>query len=320
MTNSSVPIFSLVDLKKGLEQDKLRTCLIEKGVFYLKDHGVLEAEHQLARDHVMNFFQNAGEEERASIGTEIPGVRRGYTKLEAESTAQVTNTGEYSDYSMCYSMGISDNLFPSPIFKQVWTAYFHQMYLAAQATAREVLNTIGVSYEENIDSFLDCDPVLRFRYFPEVPEHRCAESEPLRMAPHYDLSIITLIHQTSCPNGFVSLQCEIKDTFMSLPQIPDSLVVICGAVSTLVSGGKIKAPNHRVLAPTLAQRIGSSRTSSVFFLRPKPDFMFSIPLAKKCGFDISLAGETASFKDWIGGNYNIMIINESYRQKQKRYY
>uniref|UniRef100_A0A914VNZ3 Fe2OG dioxygenase domain-containing protein n=1 Tax=Plectus sambesii TaxID=2011161 RepID=A0A914VNZ3_9BILA len=200
-------------------------------------------------------------------------------------------------------MGISDNLFPSPEFEQVWTHYFSQMYGAAQETAREVLNTMGAYCEGGIDSFLDCDPMLRFRYFPEVPEHRCAELQPLRMAPHYDLSIVTLIHQTPCPNGFVSLQCNIGGTFVDVPPIPSSVVVVCGAVSTLVCGGKVKAPNHQVLAPASKQRVGSSRTSSVFFLRPKSDFTVSIPLAKTCGFNTSLTGDTATFKDWIGGNY-----------------
>jgi deacetoxycephalosporin-C synthase/deacetoxycephalosporin-C hydroxylase len=276
---------------------------MEKGVFYLKECGVSDDEHQLARTVAMNFFEHGSEEEKASVITGIPGIRRGYSKLEAESTAQVTNSGEYSDYSMCYSMGTSGNLFPSPEFKQVWTNYYNRMYSAAQETARVVLNATEATCEGGIDSLLDCDPVLRFRYFPEVPEHRCAEFEPLRMAPHYDISIVTLIHQTPCPNGFVSLQYDVGGTFVDLPHVPASVVVLCGAVATLVSGGKVKAPTHRVLAPTSEQRVGSSRTSSVFFLRPKFDFTISIPLAKACGLNISLTGDTALFKDWIGGNY-----------------
>lgn len=176
-----------------------------------------------------------------------------------------------------------------------------------QEAARQVLNAIGAICEGGTDSFLDCDPVLRFRNFPEVPEHRCAERQPLRMAPHYDLSIITLIHQTPCPNGFVSLQCDVGGTFVDLPPIADSVIVMCGAVATLVSGGKVRAPKHQVSALASDQRVGSSRTSSVFFLRPKSDFKFSIALAKACGLDISLTGNTASFKEWIGGNYVEMI-------------
>ena len=177
------------------------------------------------------------------------------------------------------------------------------MYNTAQQVAKEVLNTSGTYSEGGIDSFLDCDPVLRFRYFPEVPEDRCAESSPLRMAPHTDLSVVTLIHQTPCPNGFASLQCKIGDAFINLPPIPNSLIVICGAIATIVSAGKVKTLEHQVLAPTLEHRVGSSRTSSVFFLRPKPDFPIHISTAKTYGFNISLDGDTILFKDWIGRNY-----------------
>lgn len=303
MAGTTVPIFSFVELQKDLHRDEFRSCLMEKGVFYLKEAPVLEAEHRLAATTIMNFLAHASDTEKASVANTNPRVRRGYSRLEAESTAQVTNTGQYSDYSMAYSMGVSDNLFPSPEFEEVLTPYFSRTYGAAREIARMVLDVAGARCEGGVDSFLDCDPVFRFRYFPEVPEHRCAERQPLRMASHYDLSIVTLIHQQPCPNGFVSLQCEVGGVFVDLPFVPNSLVVMCGAVSTLVSGGKIRAPKHRVLAPGLEQRAGSSRTSSVFFLRPKSDFTFSVPLAKACGFDVSLGSDTATFRDWIGGNY-----------------
>ena len=299
-----VPIFSLADLQKGRRQDEFRDCLTTMGVFYLRDYGVSEDEHRIARETIMNFFERANEEEKTSVVTTRPRIRRGYSKLEVESTARATGTGEYSDYSMAFSMGLADNLFPSREFENVLTPHFHALYRATQSTANEVLKTIEAKcVGENIDSFLDCDPLLRFRYFPEVPEDRCAEQKPHRMAPHYDLSIVTLIHQTPCPNGFVSLQCEVGGDFVDLPHVPQTAVFMCGAVAVVVSGGRIKAPYHRVQAPSSKQQIGSSRTSSVLFLRPKPDFTFSVPAAKSYGLDISLSGGTATFKDWMGGNY-----------------
>jgi deacetoxycephalosporin-C synthase/deacetoxycephalosporin-C hydroxylase len=154
-----------------------------------------------------------------------------------------------------------------------------------------------------MDDFLDCEPLLRLRYFPEVPEERVAEEQPLRMGAHYDLSTITLVHQTACENGFVSLQCEVDGEFVDLPTRPDTMVVFCGAVGTLVSKGLIKAPKHRVKSPGRDQRVGSGRTSSVFFLRPKPTFSFNVPQAIEWGFNIRIPTETTTFGDWLGGNY-----------------
>ncbi len=301
--SATVPTFSLAELRRGLRQDEFLGCLTEKGVFYLTDYGASTVDHQLATDTAMDFFEHSSAEEKHRVTTMTPTIRRGYSGLEAESTAQVTSTGEYSDYSMSFSMGIGENLFPTHEFEQVWAGYFDRLYGIAQATAREVLSAAGMAPPGGADELLDGDPVLRLRYFPDVPKDRIAEEEPLRMAPHYDLSIITLIHQTPCANSFVSLQAQIGDSMVDLPFVQDAIIVMCGAVATLMSGGAVLAPRHHVLAPPADKRVGSGRTSSVFFFRPSPGFTFSVSAARKCGLDVAVTGETSTFGDWIGRNY-----------------
>jgi len=303
MNDTSIDIYELDALKQGVGLDAFRKTLFERGVFYLRESELMRREHQKAKDIVMGLFENASPEERAALKNMTPNIRRGFSDLEAESTARITNGGEYTDYSMAYSIGLSDNLFPSRAFEDIWTSYFDHFYATTQEAARSVLIAADAKLDEDMDAFLDCDPLLRFRYFPEVPEERCAEQEPRRMAPHYDLSIITTIQQTPCANGFVSLQVEVDGRYVDLPPIPGCMVVFCGAVAPLVTGGNIKAPRHQVVSPTIRQRVGSARTSSVFFLRPKLDFRFSVPLAKACGLEVEFTGETATFGEWIGNNY-----------------
>ncbi len=134
-----VPLFSLTELKKGTDREEFRRCVTETGVFYLTDCGVREQDHRLATDTAMDFFRHGTPEEKEAVTTKIPTMRRGYSALEAESTAQVTRTGTYTDYSMSFSMGISGNLFPSRRFEEIWTAYFDGLYTAARETARVVL-------------------------------------------------------------------------------------------------------------------------------------------------------------------------------------
>jgi len=306
MARTTVPALSSADLGRGLHREELRRCATELGLFYLTEYGMSEEDHRLPMRAAMDVFERSTPEEKRALTTKIPTIRRGFSALEAESTAVVTNNGEYSDYSMCFSMGTSHNLFPSTRFEEVWMDYFHRLYGVAQETARAVLSAVGTYNGANMDALLDGDPVLRFRYFPEVPEHRVAERVPLRMAPHYDLSIVTLIHQTPCANGFVSLQARIAGEMVDLPAVPDSVLVLCGAVATLVTEGAAPAPRHHVAAPPAELRAGSCRTSSVFFLRPSPSFTFSVPAARKHGFDVSLTGETATFGDWVGTNYLAM--------------
>ncbi|KAG6018833.1 hypothetical protein E4U41_003555, partial [Claviceps citrina] len=319
-----VPTFSLRDLlaaqSDGAPLTALLDCLTTKGIFYLTDTGLSDADHAAARETCLSFFRHASDEAKRAVTLPDRNARRGFSGLGWESTAVITETGSFSDYSTCYSMGRAGNLFPDREFGAVWQAYFDKMYDASRAVARVVLEAAAAADGEHgkdkdkdpgldldpdldLDDFLDCDPLLRLRCFPDVPDERVAEQEPLRMGAHYDLSTITLVHQTACANGFVSLQCDLAGRFVDLPTRPDTMVVFCGAVATLVSGGRIRAPLHRVTSPARDQRHGSSRTSSVFFLRPKPSFRFSVPQAVGWGFNVRSPAETTTFGDWLGGNY-----------------
>src|SRR5690606_12815509 len=193
MTDTTVPTFSLAQLREGEQRDALRDCLTRVGTFYLTDYGATPEDHARATDAAMEFFTTATPQEKARMAAPDPAIRRGYSGLEAESTAQVTNTGQYTDYSMSFSMGVDRNLFPSAGFEQVWTAYFDQLYGISKDVARVMLDAVDADPPGGVDALLDADPVFRLRYFPEVPQDRVAEAEPLRMAPHYDLSVLTLI-------------------------------------------------------------------------------------------------------------------------------
>lgn len=305
MTTGAVSTFSLKEIKKGLHREELLKCVTEMGIFYLSDYGFDDTRHRVATDIGLDFFRNSSDEEKQSVSNKNKSIRRGFSELEAESTAIVTNNGSYSDYSMCYSMGLSGNMFPSAQFEAIWSDYFSDLYTVAQDAAGAVMRAVGVfaGDEDKLNEFLDCDPVLRLRYFPEVPEDRMAEITPMRMAPHYDLSIITLIQQFACPNGFVSLQAHYPWGTIDLPEVPKTILVLCGAVAKIVSKGKIPSPIHQVASPSGQQIIGSERTSSVFFLRPKAGFSFSVPDARDCGLDICISKEFATFGEWIGANY-----------------
>ncbi|XP_037025334.1 deacetoxycephalosporin C synthase-like [Bradysia coprophila] len=307
LLDSTIPIFSLADLQNGTRKEDFQRCLSEKGVFYLTDHGIQECEYQNFETTTIDFFSNASDQDRVELSNKNPATRRGFSGLESESTAKITATGSYTDYSMCYSMGVSNNVFPSTAFEQIWTKHFKNLDKLAKITATEVLQCNSV---RATDFLLNCDPVLRFRSFPEVPENRCAENEPLRMAPHYDISIVTLINQTKCPNGFVSLQCNIDGVFVELPPLPNAFIVMCGAVASYLTGGQVKAPIHRVVAPSREQRVGSNRTSNVFFLRPGREFELTVKEAKACGLNIDADSVTITFQDWIGGNYRNLKTSE----------
>jgi len=308
MNGRTVLTFSLEEINRGERLQELRRCVTETGVFYLQvDQAVIDA-YDRAGEAAMDFFMRTDEDTKQAFVNASPSMRRGFSPLGSESTARSTSTGDYSDYAMVYSMGISGNLFPSAEFERLWQRYFDVHYKISQQTAKAVLTSMDVHQSTDLDALLDCEPVLRYRYYPDIPEDRCAELQPNRMAPHYDLSIVSVIVQTPSPNGFVSLQVEVDGEFVELPSRPGCAVVFCGSVAPLLSDGKIKAPMHKVVSPSIAQREGSYRTSSVLFLRPKREFSFSVPLAKSLGMGTDLVGERATFGEWCSDSYMEMHV------------
>ncbi|KAK2756701.1 hypothetical protein FQN54_005147 [Arachnomyces sp. PD_36] len=309
---STIPTFSLPSLRAGERRAEFLHCISTQGIFHLTSTGLSSTFHQTPRDMAIRFFENSSLEEKRKVSAPDARIRRGFTGLETESTARITGGGSFTDYSMSYSMGVGGNMFPSEEFRGEWEGYFEGLDGVAREVAREVLRVGGLvdGKEYLVDR---CDPLLRLRYYPEVPAERVAEEEPLRMASHYDLSTVTLIHQTGCPNGFVSLQCEVEGEYVDVgvSEDGDEMVVLCGAVATLATDGVVKAPHHRVVAPGEDKREGSSRTSSVFFLRPDGRYSFSVGRARECGFTTSLKGERATFDEWIGGNYVNLREGES---------
>lgn len=311
MTDRTAPTFAWDELNRGERVDELRRCVTEQGAFYLDVDDALLAAHKRAGDAAMQFFTTADETAKRAVTNLSPTMRRGFSPLGSESTARSTNTGDYSDYAMVYSMGINDNMFPSAEFERIWKDYFDLFYRISQDAAKAVLRSMDVHLVADLDALVDCNPVLRYRHWPDVPEERCAELQPNRMAPHYDLSIVSLIVQTPSPNGFVSLQVEVDGEFIGLPPRPGCVLVFCGSVAPLLTDGRIKAPQHRVVSPQLSQRAGSERASSVLFLRPRSEFTFSVPLAKSLGMATGLAGEVATFGEWCGDSYMEMHVTTS---------
>jgi isopenicillin N synthase-like dioxygenase len=123
----TLPVLSLDELRHGRQRETLHTHARELGVFYLRDYGMSDDDHRPAMAETQDLFATITAEERVALTTKIASIRRGYSGLEAESTAIVTNNGDYTDYSMTYSMGLSHNLFPSPCTtasrsKRCWTA------------------------------------------------------------------------------------------------------------------------------------------------------------------------------------------------------
>ena len=202
MERAELQPFQLSELLSMDVPERFRRQVVDYGFFYLQVHGIADSLHEGAKGAAMSLFIDGSIETKQLLKPARKDVRRGYSDLEAESTAFVTNSGSFSDYSMCFSMGSNENVFPSKAFETAWTSYYAALKVLSEHVARAVMAGAAGLRDDAVDALFPCEPLLRLRYFPEVPDHRTADRIPMRMASHYDLSIVTLVQQTPVRKRF----------------------------------------------------------------------------------------------------------------------
>lgn len=298
---AGVPVLDLSVLRgqAGAEAQRqalgiLRAAVTQSGFFYLKNHGIAEEEIEVMANLTRAFFGQPEEYKKAFDRHEQV---RGYTSYRYESTARLFGTGQGKDLCMKYTMGpeltpedvreritseediasnaYSPNIFPTPDFRAAWETYYERVHRASMellAAMGEALELDAASQQVWSEMLIEksCGE-LRFFQYPDVPRNACSDvpgNGADRMAAHFDMDVITLLHQTPCENGFISLEAKIGEGFVKIPAIRGTLVVNLGEVLRLLTGGHVKATIHRVVRPPQSLHQGSARDVTVFFQAP----------------------------------------------------
>lgn len=296
-----VPVLDLAVLRgeAGPEQqckalDALRAAVTESGFFYVKNHGISTSGIEEISNVTRAFYGQPEDYKQAFSKHE---QIRGYTGYRFESTARFFGTGQGKDLCMKYTMGpeltpeevrerisseediasnaYSPNIFPDESFQEAWVNYYnlvHRVSMQLLEAMASALNLSPESREVMRDILIEksCGE-LRFFQYPDVPLAACADvsgNGQDRMAAHFDMDVITLLHQTPSDNGFISLEAMIGEKFVKIPAIRGTLVVNLGEILRLLMDNRIKATIHRVVRPPQSLHKGSARDVLVLFQAP----------------------------------------------------
>ena len=285
-----VPILDLA----AMQLAGLREAVTNSGFLYVKNHGISDEEIEAISNETRIFY---GQPEAYKNQFDHREHVRGYTGYRLESTARFFGTSRGKDLCMKYTMGpeltpeevrsrissevdlasnaYSPNVFPNPGFRAAWVRY----YECVQRVSGQLLELLGDALELSPESKSVWNQMLvekscgELRYFqyPDVPLAACADlagNAADRMAAHFDLDVITLLHQTPCENGFISLEAKLGEEYFKVPAIRGTMVVNLGEVIRLLTGGRVKATLHRVARPPQSLHRGSARDVAVFFQAP----------------------------------------------------
>ena len=116
--------------------------------------------------------------------------------------------------------------------------------------------------------------LLKLIHYP-IPTDEEINSGYLRMAPHSDISGISVLYQD--PNSKGGLQVLLNpddpDSWTDVTPVEDSLVVNAGELLKYMSSGRVQSTKHRVRMPTMEEKSYSDRFVMVLFMNPRNDFV-----------------------------------------------
>mmetsp|Transcript_47167 Transcript_47167/g.112251 ORF Transcript_47167/g.112251 Transcript_47167/m.112251 type:complete len:374 (+) Transcript_47167:54-1175(+) len=298
--SSAFPVINLLDMEAAVSNmgeprqealALLRSVIQDQGFLYVTNTGVdvdRVADEVLRKTEPVMLLPPEETTEFAARGFPLSGLSR----FGTESVAKITGRGVYSDLCMkwTYNHLGEKNLLPPDSdgsFRHTWAS----AHAAWDDIAIRLLKLIGEALDltENVrwhELFAHGRrmAMMRFLRYPDVPADRASDvGGPVeRLAPHHDLGVITLLHQTPCANGFVSLEGLLDGEWVGVPAVKQSLVVNFGEVFSMLTDGAVKATMHRVVSPPSHQLEGSARQSLAMFWQPPADFIVK-PLADSTG-------------------------------------
>ncbi|MFM8551053.1 MAG: 2OG-Fe(II) oxygenase family protein [Nitrospiraceae bacterium] len=194
------------------------------------------------------------------------GEQAGYRPLSGSETAVGATVKDIKEYFHLYPWGRN----PSPEDEVALELFHTGSALAAtllgwveRETPVEVRSTFATPLPKMLEN--SERTLLRILHYPPLDG-----SEPegaLRAAAHEDINLLTVLPSANEPGLQV---LDRTGRWHDVPCDPGTIVVNCGDMLELVSGGYYPSTTHRVLNPT-GEAAKRSRVSTPLFLHPQDD-------------------------------------------------
>ncbi|XP_038709993.1 protein SRG1-like [Tripterygium wilfordii] len=260
-TSDSVPLIDISILSSSDDElEKLRLALSSSGCFQAVGHGISSEFLDKVRKVGTDFFQ-LPQEEKQKCSRAAHDVQ-GYGHDLIVSDKQVLDWCSRLFLRVFPENQRRDNLWPQipHDFRDILHEYSmkikHLMNVLFEAMARS-LNLEEKSFSDQFGE----QPVMqvRFNFYPP-----CSRPDMvLGVKPHTDRSGITVLLQDKEVEG---LQIIKDGKWITVPVLPDALVVNLGDQMQIMSNGVLKSPVHRVVTNTEKLRM-----SVAMFNEPDPE-------------------------------------------------
>ncbi len=307
-----IPIIDLAELLRGEPGAKqaaataIRTACETVGFFYIRNHGIPEADIDRTFEVGRRFF-DLPLDDKLSIHKNLSTQHAGYTPLLAENTDS-SNEGDLHEsfdmvsplalYPARKSAGEDVNLWPQslPELKSSLYRYFDQVLGLGKRLFELVALSLGLPEDFFHPHLTHPIAMLRINSYP--PQAVNAAAHQIGIGAHTDYECFTILAQQP---GITALQVWNGREWIKAPPIAGTFVVNIADLMQRWSNDAFLSTRHRAINIS-----GAARMSIPFFLGVNYDTRIS-PLPGCVS-----AERPDKYPPIIAGDYVLQRLNETY--------
>ncbi|KAL9237676.1 hypothetical protein vseg_012197 [Gypsophila vaccaria] len=219
------------------------------GFFQVINHGIEEKLMDSIESKAMEFFMQPLHEKHKYQMT--PGSLQGYGQ------AFVFSDHQKLDWCNMFALAIDPPFLRNPIlwpskpanFSETIEAYQNEIRTLSKKLLRYIATSLDVKADMFDELFGEAVQAIRMNYYPPCPRPDLV----LGLSPHSDGSALTILQQKK--NCSVGLQFLKDNNWVSVQPDPNALLVNIGDTIEVLTNGKYKSIEHRVVTNEVKDRL-----------------------------------------------------------------
>ncbi|CAJ1964324.1 unnamed protein product [Sphenostylis stenocarpa] len=293
----SIPIIDFTKWEEPDVQNSIFDAAIKWGFFQVVNHGIPFKVIDDLKAAVHSFFELPAEEKKCLKENSLPEVVRLATSFSPHAESVL----EWKDYlQLVYASEEKIHAHWPAICKVQALEYMKHSEVLIRKLLKVLLRKLKVEeLDKAREHTLMGAMILSLNYYPACPDPEVVAG----IAPHSDISSTTVLLQDDI--GGLYVRGSDGDSWIYVPPVEGAFVINIGDVLQIMSNGRYKSIEHRVVANKRKTRI-----SIPIFVNPAPDALIG-PLS-----EVLENGDEPKYKHHLYSDYFNYFFSKAHDGKK----
>ncbi|KAL2933325.1 F6'H2: Feruloyl CoA ortho-hydroxylase 2 [Bienertia sinuspersici] len=298
MDESSIPIIDVSNWDDPMVVKSVCDAAHKWGFFQIINHGIPLEVLENVKLATLAFFSLPPEEKRNYFKHTSPS---NHVRLSTSFIPEAENALEWKDYlSLFYVSDVEALTLWPAVCRDQLLDYMRMSQVVIKPLTEVLMKGLNINeINEKEWSAMTGSKRINLNYYPKCPKPELT----VGVGRHSDVSTFTLLLQDDI--GGLYVRAPDGENWIHVPPIPGALVVNIGDALQIMSNGKYKSIEHRVIANKINDRI-----SIPLFVNPKPSEVIG-PLEEV----LKESGEKPKYKTVLYSDYTLHFYRKNHDGK-----